>query len=440
MERNRALSSAARFRVRPEASEWGYNWEYAECGTPKPTPREGYGTMWMVANNSDSALEDVKLFFTSCSKQLRVKLYSIASSDDDDDDDEEERFKVVRLGCGRDAPPLLTGRINGSADNMDPNVGKYAEFVSTSVEGLALMKQIQAVSSPNRTTVIEHSIGILPVSLGYKLIVITGTGPDKKEGESVTDNMALSTRFQLFDGSEEIARCHLSYTDGSFDPSMGPTIEQMVVKQSKRGFGILKLLWHWVRCFVEENFRIECLNNDAPLGHIMVKATQLTGAEVEIRTRKNCDNISVSDKDFFFKYLGFSVKEQKGIMAAMMAGGSGRPQDEEAVIYIPLLSPAEHVIRARGGRGDEPTRMDGKMKKQHGNKVCERCRKAGSRDELSACAQCKSVWYCGRECQKSDWKIHKVWCGKDAHELHDTMIAKGRRHQNSDGTWVDIVG
>eukprot|EP00978_Attheya_sp_CCMP212_P036323 scaffold163826_cov53-Attheya_sp.AAC.1 len=355
IERNRALSSAARFRVRPEASEWGYNWEYAECGTPKPTPREGYGTMWMVANNSDSALEDVKIFFTSCSKQLRVKLYSIASSDDDDDEDEQE-FKVVRLGGGRDAPPLLTGKINGGPDNMDPNVGKYAEFLSTSVEGLALMRQIEAVSSPNRTT-------------------------------------------------------------------------------SKRGFGILKLLWHWVRCFVEENFRIECLNNDAPHNHIMVKATQLTGAEVEIRTKKNCDNISVSDKDFFFKYLGFSVKEQKGIMAAMMAGGSGRPQDEEAVIYIPLLSPAEHVIRARGGRGDEPTRKDGKMKKQHGNKVCERCRKAGSRDELSACAQCKSVWYCGRECQKLDWKIHKMWCGKDAHELHDTMIAKGRRYQDPDGTW-----
>ena len=40
---------------------------------------------------------------------------------------------------------------------------------------------------------------------------------------------------------------------------------------------------------------------------------------------------------------------------------------------------------------------------------CRRCRK---QTKLMKCAVCKSVWYCGAQCQKDDWKRHKVFCGK----------------------------
>ena len=40
---------------------------------------------------------------------------------------------------------------------------------------------------------------------------------------------------------------------------------------------------------------------------------------------------------------------------------------------------------------------------------CRRCRKES---KLMKCAVCKSVWYCGAQCQKDDWKRHKVFCGK----------------------------
>ena len=40
---------------------------------------------------------------------------------------------------------------------------------------------------------------------------------------------------------------------------------------------------------------------------------------------------------------------------------------------------------------------------------CRRCRKES---KLMKCAVCESVWYCGAQCQKEDWKRHKVFCGK----------------------------
>lgn len=44
---------------------------------------------------------------------------------------------------------------------------------------------------------------------------------------------------------------------------------------------------------------------------------------------------------------------------------------------------------------------------------CNSCRKTQIQlpNPLKRCAKCKSQWYCSRECQKSDWKIHKKLCG-----------------------------
>ena len=40
---------------------------------------------------------------------------------------------------------------------------------------------------------------------------------------------------------------------------------------------------------------------------------------------------------------------------------------------------------------------------------CRRCRKE---TKLMKCSVCESVWYCGAQCQKEDWKRHKLFCGK----------------------------
>jgi hypothetical protein len=37
-----------------------------------------------------------------------------------------------------------------------------------------------------------------------------------------------------------------------------------------------------------------------------------------------------------------------------------------------------------------------------------------SKEAANKCGRCKTVWYCGTECQKADWKHHKVLCQPNA--------------------------
>ncbi|KAF4952093.1 hypothetical protein FSARC_12725 [Fusarium sarcochroum] len=44
--------------------------------------------------------------------------------------------------------------------------------------------------------------------------------------------------------------------------------------------------------------------------------------------------------------------------------------------------------------------------------ACNTCHKAEPAVQLKRCAKCPTTQYCGRECQKADWKTHKKICGK----------------------------
>ncbi|KAF4635192.1 hypothetical protein G7Y89_g2901 [Cudoniella acicularis] len=50
--------------------------------------------------------------------------------------------------------------------------------------------------------------------------------------------------------------------------------------------------------------------------------------------------------------------------------------------------------------------------------ICGGCKKDSSAflTPLQRCARCREVFYCSRDCQKSDWKQHKNLCGKDPKE------------------------
>lgn len=39
---------------------------------------------------------------------------------------------------------------------------------------------------------------------------------------------------------------------------------------------------------------------------------------------------------------------------------------------------------------------------------CRTCKKVGA--EVKRCAGCRAIGYCGRECQRKDWKAHKAVC------------------------------
>ncbi|KAK4169848.1 hypothetical protein QBC43DRAFT_38684 [Cladorrhinum sp. PSN259] len=72
--------------------------------------------------------------------------------------------------------------------------------------------------------------------------------------------------------------------------------------------------------------------------------------------------------------------------------------------------------RASGGEATEPNRdtgVQGASGKTAAASGCEKCGDKISKNgqELKACAKCRSVRYCSRECQKADWKAHKKNCG-----------------------------
>ena len=62
--------------------------------------------------------------------------------------------------------------------------------------------------------------------------------------------------------------------------------------------------------------------------------------------------------------------------------------------------------------------------------ICAGCGKSGA--EFRKCARCKDVAYCGRECQKRDWKVrHKRICddGENPQNEPKVKVAKSSRHE-----------
>ena len=42
--------------------------------------------------------------------------------------------------------------------------------------------------------------------------------------------------------------------------------------------------------------------------------------------------------------------------------------------------------------------------------VCEVCAKGFKDSDLRRCTRCRVTVYCGSECQRKDWKVHKQMC------------------------------
>ena len=69
---------------------------------------------------------------------------------------------------------------------------------------------------------------------------------------------------------------------------------------------------------------------------------------------------------------------------------------------------APSPAHANGSNGKETT---GNALPELGAARCDRCKKKESADlKLLVCSRCKKAVYCSRECQKSDWKTHKLRC------------------------------
>ena len=244
---------------------------------------------------------------------------------------------------------------------------------------------------------------------------------------------SLATRFTILDtnAKKEIARCHLSYRDGSSDPSVGPTIDMIAVHKDYRGKGYLPLLWAHVKKYIKENFTLECMATISEPEHVMIKVQYLTNVIVDHRINSKGNIVKVTDKEFFYQYAGFSVRKLTNIKSKIFyeKHPCRRPKDEEAVLFIPLLS-VEDLQKSSSSILLPHHHM--KWKLNLGSVACHTCGKVDA-DQLR-CSGCELVYYCSKKCQKSDWKHkHNIWCGKIRDELIPIMIEKGVISQGPDG-------
>ncbi len=66
---------------------------------------------------------------------------------------------------------------------------------------------------------------------------------------------------------------------------------------------------------------------------------------------------------------------------------------------------------------------------------CAHCKKSGLK--FKHCSACKSVYYCSRECQKSDWKRHKKECKKIESPPKKKKETKDEKKRNHSGRFED---
>jgi splicing suppressor protein 51 len=62
---------------------------------------------------------------------------------------------------------------------------------------------------------------------------------------------------------------------------------------------------------------------------------------------------------------------------------------------------------------------------------CNTCKKTDSEVEnLKRCAKCQTTYYCSRDCQKADWKVHKKVCSKNASTRQSSTFDPSRIESN----------
>jgi hypothetical protein len=397
--------------------EWNYKWSYAECGTPNPQPNEqsGGSSLFMVLNNEAmGSVAELKLVMETLRQSPRIKenMGDLTVTVSDKDENNPGRRTVTGT---MDSQIVFEGFVTTPIEEqgggmMDGNIGNYALLHSRQMKGMAVLRFAQMISRHGCSAVIDHARHEFDIGNNLKLITVSGLGD-------------LATRFHLMSGSDEVARCHMSYRDGSYDSSVGPTIEMMEAHRDHRGKSYVPILWYWVRCFIEENCTLECMNSNVPENQVMIKCTQLNNTVVDVNP---VTGEAVTDKEFFYRYAGFSVRQQVGVMARIMGGR--RPADEEAVLYIPLLT--REAINQRTLYETPSEALE--WREHHGKRACDCCGKLQLK--VSRCARCKQSYYCSPRCQKADWAPrHKFMCCKSKEEIEEKLEAEGFLRRMEDG-------
>ena len=374
-----------------------------------PIPRDDHATMWMTCNHKESAIQDLQDFFRMAQTLLECSLMVRESprSRMAPKDGANRRHVEVYYETSRQL--LWKGCIHGDL-YAEGNVGRCVIFHAFSEVGCEMMSKCLSLANWGYMTMLFHDRVKIELQFDdFKLVTTTGFPICNENDDQMTGQKEVSTFFQLqrSNDKEDVGRCYMSYRDQSNDPSMGPTIERIEVLHSERNQNVLPMLWFWVQRFIIDNFTIESLSNDAPsnTASVMIKATRLQNIEIDKK-----DGVSVTDKDFFYNHAGFSVRKQV-VLDPLLQSSSGPIStiaDEEAVLYVPLLSKEQIKRRMEKGENFGTRKTLEEWPNKRGARICNKCQniKLG----LLRCRQCCQVYYCHQTCQKQDWKKHRKWC------------------------------
>lgn len=361
---------------------WGYNWERVKYGTLSPTPRDGYATLFVVVNHTDSPLDDFKNFIHAINhNNLRNTDQRLELEIKDQYASPGRQNFVLTLGETR-----IHGNLSIDLEHVDPNLGYYGVMGSTSVKGYMLLQMMKQCTSHGYACLLEHVESSIDLDETLKLGTVTGLGP--------TFDDDLSTRFVLkLNDSIDVAKCHLSYRDGS-NPALivGPTIEMISVQKNYHNRSYLPVLFYWVTKFVEENFTLECFSNNSPPGKIQLKALLSNDRNVVVDSHQGRN---ITAQEFFLDYAAFSMVSFQGSIVLNLSLPSRKYLKEGERTYLGSNNIAWKV--------------------NIGRCACDHCQKI--KGGMKRCQRCLMVHYCSRKCQKQDWKRHKEWCGKTKLQL-----------------------
>ena len=463
-------ASQAPWIVRPSGErEWLYKWDCPECGTSKPKARLGHGTLFLRWDGKQSSVVD-----PITKDPVPAELHAVKLAGPDADVWCESPYDEAWHG------PLLVAN-------------------AMSVRGLAVLRSI-AGKSPGFASLVEHVETSTKVNLEKHLEIKSTTGMNKAEDDRRGSD--LSTIFNLYKRGVEVARCHVSYRDGSHSSTIGPSIEFIEANTRHRGKRHLRELYshvekHFLRVW---KLRVPVEKADQLVGNDgiyeegalvtvygLVKKPSLNGKKAVVLWPEG-SRIAVELLDDGTKILckpgnitrcivgGGTVPAVPMIMKATYLFGMPverrkkkgtrlgneitdktfltecgfEVRDLKAGIENPMLVhfadmrivPDQEMIKFVNADEEVPTkRIDTAQ-----TNFCENCRHrelsppAWPAGPFQRCGKCKYVWYCSEECQAEDWPFHRLWCKKELTLIEKKMERLGLRVKREIGDGYFHVG
>nr|CAG4647903.1 EOG090X06BA [Moina brachiata]SVE93015.1 EOG090X06BA [Moina brachiata] len=173
------------------------------------------------------------------------------------------------------------------------------------------------------------------------------------------------------------------------------------MKRNRDANEVLSLKFHYLRFLVERLAKEREQHPDKPVADLINQY-----AKGMLRPRAS---------DGFPEYMDNFVREairtfpfkETTLFRQLLVNLSKTKQDGDSVLAVSILGSC-----INGQRGF------------HDDNACAAC---GQEKVSSKCSSCKSVQYCGRDCQKIHWPYHKKECDKLAkqHQLKDTKSQSG---------------